>query len=59
MALLFLHLCASKDMYYALRDLIRVAQETTKDLIGFDGANELDAAIDKATAALNKAVPNT
>jgi len=44
-----LHLLAE-----ALNDLIKQATETTKDLCGFDGADVLDAAIDKAKEALNR-----
>lgn len=34
--------------------LINAAKETTKDIIGFDGAEELDRAIDAHKAALDK-----
>ena len=40
----------------ALIDLAKVAAFTTKDLIAFDGAVDLDNAIDAATKVLNKTI---
>lgn len=40
-------------MYSALKDLIEVATNTTANLVGFDGADELDNSIDKAKAIIN------
>jgi hypothetical protein len=41
-------------MQIATANLIKVATETTKDIIGFDGAGELDEAIDLARRALKE-----
>ena len=38
----------------ALENLIKQATETTKDLVAFNGADILDAAIDKAKEALTR-----
>lgn len=45
-----------EDLYNALKQLKIVAAETTSNLIAWDGAEPLDAAIDKAEKALNKAI---
>jgi hypothetical protein len=44
----------SKNLYHALQDLIKVAAETTADLIAWDGADPLDDSIDRAKAILNR-----
>jgi DNA-directed RNA polymerase subunit RPC12/RpoP len=39
-------------MEKALKNLILTVEKNTKDLIAFDGAHEIDKAIDKARATL-------
>lgn len=48
-------IAAAPELLEALRKLAKIATDTTKNLIAFDGANELDAAIDKAHRAISKA----
>ena len=48
-------LVAERDeLKEALQNLIKTATDTTANLCGFDGADELDNSIDKAKALLNK-----
>lgn len=46
------------ELVEVLYKLINVAEQTTKDLVGFDGAPALDNAIDNARAALIEAEIN-
>lgn len=43
------------ELLEALKELIRVGKDSTKDLIGWDGAASFDNAIDKAELSIKKA----
>lgn len=45
-------IAAAPDLLALVRKLCDVAEETTKDIIAFDGAHSLDSAIDAARALL-------
>jgi len=47
-------LVEAKNMYEALKDLAKVAAETTADLIAWDGADPLDDSIDRAKAIFSR-----
>jgi hypothetical protein len=47
-------IAAAPELLEALKELIKVATETTANIIGFDGAEELDNCIDAAKAVIQK-----
>ena len=51
-------IASAPDMLETLKLLAKIAANTTKNLIGFDGAEMLDKAIDHAKAAIAKAEGN-
>lgn len=48
-------IAAAPALLTALQNLMRVASQTTQDLIAFEGAQELDAAIDAGLFAVREA----
>lgn len=48
-------IAAAPELLKALKFLIKSAEETTKDLVAFEGANRLDYSIDCARVAIAKA----